>query len=313
MIRDLRKLRGSKLTFKFHSMQDVTNSIVAKLHHHPLALANVGINISRSHASDPNYWKLIQEDLQSYLDVVSITDARPILYDTPYSLSLRASMMVMLKGLRPEVFPLLGLIALFEGPCFPEDLLKLFYRRLSQSSLEYFAQVNYLEARSLIEMREKQSTDEIMVSMCPLRTHYIRETRNVDIKALALHVLGGSSGQEEAEQLKDEGILTVIIAAVEFAEPFLSEVATRLEHLVRINNGGEIPPPIRDLSFLSIARTIRSHHEFRLLYRFLNHCQESGWKQQACQYSKKVMLTNKHELVYQILCCLLCFLQNIST
>ena len=203
LIRDLRKLRGIKLTFKFNSMQDVTHSIVAKLHHHPLALANVGINISRSHASGLKYWNLIQEDLQSHLDVVSITDARPILYDTPYSLSVRASMMVMLKGLRPEVLPLLGLIALFEGPCFPEDLLKLFYRRLSQSSLKYFAHMNYLEARSLIEMREKQSTDEkSWYQSVLLRTHYIRETRNVDIKALALHVLGGSSGQEEEELKK---------------------------------------------------------------------------------------------------------------
>jgi hypothetical protein len=273
----------------------VTDFIIEKLHHRPLALAKVGINISRSHSSDPNYWNMIEENLEAYLKAVTISDTLPVLYNTPYSLPLNASMMIMVKELRPEVLPLLGLMALFNGPCFSENLLKLFYRRISQSSLEYPVQMKYLEARSLIGMWENQNTDELMVCMDALRTHYIRETRKLDLRALAEHILSGSSGQEESMRNTEESIITVIIAAIELAEPFLSEVATKLEHLVRINNGGKIPQTLGDPSFLGITRTVRSHPEFRALYRFLNHRKEGGWKQEAYLCSKKVTGTDNPE------------------
>jgi hypothetical protein len=69
--------------------------------------------------------------------------------------------------------------------------------------------------------------------------------------------------------------------------------------VVRINNGGEIPQSMGDPSFLGIARAIRSHREFRLLYKYLNHSEESGWKQEAYQYSKKVIETNKGKVCNQ--------------
>jgi hypothetical protein len=206
----------------------VTNAIVGKLHHHPFSLANVGISICTSHACDPNYWNMIEEDLQNYLQAITISDAQPLLFDTSYSLSVRSSMMAMVKGPRQEVVPLLGLLALFNDSCFPEALVKLLYRRISRSSIQFAAQMKYLEARSLIEMWEQETTNELMVSRDGLRTHYIRETRYVEMRALALDMLGVSHEQEEST---DDSILTVIIAAIEFAEPFLTHVAFCMEHL----------------------------------------------------------------------------------
>jgi hypothetical protein len=296
LIDRIASIATAELTVKSLLLQDVTNAIVGKLHHHPLSLANVGISISRSHASDPDYWNMIEEELQSYLDAIDISDARPFLFDSPYSLSIRASMMVMVKRLSPEVFPLPGVMALFNHPCFPEDLVKLFYRRISQSNIQFAGYMKYLESRSLIEMWKQEKTDEFMVSLGSQRTHYIRETRKVDMRALALFVLGVTQGGEDSMKSTDEDILTTVIAAIEFAEPFLREVAFSLENLLRTNNDGEVPRVLGNPSFLGIARAIRSHREFRLLYRFLNFSGEIGWKQQAHQYSRKVMGTDKHEL-----------------
>jgi hypothetical protein len=157
----------SELTVRFHFVQSVTNAIVQKLHRLPLALANIGVSISRSQALDPAYWNKIEEDPQSYLELNSLYNARPILYDMQYSLSLRSSMMVMVmvKLIRQEVLPLLGLIALLNDPWLSEDLVKLLYKRISQSQAQFAANLKYLEARSLLEIWGQEGHDEFLVSM----------------------------------------------------------------------------------------------------------------------------------------------------
>jgi hypothetical protein len=183
----------------------VTKFIVEKLHHHPLSLANIGISIRSSQASDPSHWKMIEEDLKTCLEAVGISKAGPVLHGRPYSFSVRSSMMVMVTGLRPEAFPLLGIMALFSSPYFPEETVKLFYGRISQINIQFALYLKYLEARSLIKIWEQEKTVEFMVSMDGSRTQYIRETRSKELRALALHVLGVTNRQEESMQSKEEG------------------------------------------------------------------------------------------------------------
>lgn len=272
-----------------------------------MALANIGISINESRATDLSQWEAIRDNFHVILDDKDFYSS-PIVYDRPYNLAVGASMMLMVESLLPEARRLLFLMALLEGPELPETLIKFFYKFvLSVPTTEFILKYNthekYLEDRSLVEL--KRRGNEPMLAAHSLRTHYIREKKTLDVSYIASHILAGASNTEGiADQIKrgdaDE-TLVAILSAVYYEEPFRGVVGAILERHLRIIDDGVIPRSLNgeiDVFDLVEKTRHRRPREIGHLVQLLNPERECGWKQQAHESAKKVGIAIRSQIPY---------------
>jgi hypothetical protein len=229
------------------------------LEYHPLSLANVGMSIIGSRATDANHWREMEEDLHALLDDDTL-EKYPLCYDRPYNLTVGASMMLMVECVPAETLQLLYLIALLEVPV-SERILKLFYQSIKTTNFDYrySVQLKDLEDRSLIELT-MQGAIRILATH-DLRIHYIREKRYRELRSLAAKILGESTGS-----------LFFIMGAMHFAQPFLDLATIHLEDHIRVINNGVIPRKMesgRDARAL-VTRIRRHSHWICLLFGIRN-------------------------------------------
>ncbi|CAM6125627.1 unnamed protein product [Calypogeia fissa] len=278
------------------NLQRVTDAIIGAVEYHPLSLANVGMSINKSRAADASQWQLIKDNINVHLDENDFHT--PLGYDTPYSLAISTSMMLMVESLPSESQRLLCLLALFEGATLPEYLVKFFFKFIQprEFSLKFSNQQKLLEDRSLIESRIEGNMT--VLGTHGLRTYYIRKNKAVEMRSIASQILSTTSMDQDAAKIIERGdadeTLVAVLSAMHFDQSLKDVVARNLENHVRILNGGVIPRSL-DM-FLNtpdiVERARRQEYKTKHLVKLLTYadCGEPAWKHRAHDYAKKIII-----------------------
>ncbi|CAM6091706.1 unnamed protein product [Calypogeia fissa] len=276
------------------NLQRVTDRIIGAVEYHPLSLANIGMSVNRSWATDASRWELIEKNINVHLDD---NDYRtPLGYDTPYNLAISASMMLMVESLPSESQRLLCLLALFQGGSLPEYLVKFFFKLVQPRDfgLKFTNQQKFLEDRSLIESRIEGNRP--VLGTHGLRTYYIRKKKTVEMSSIASQILSTTRDQDSVKIIKvghEDETLVAVLSAMYFHESFKGLVASRLEDHVKILNGEVIPRSLNmRLDTLDIVELTR-HRKYQT-ERFVQFLSadygEPDWKHRAHEYAKKILI-----------------------
>ncbi|CAM6085547.1 unnamed protein product [Calypogeia fissa] len=276
------------------NLQRVTDDIIMAVEYHPLSLANIGMSVNRSWATDARRWRLIKDHINVHLDE---NDFRtPLGYETRYNLSISASMMLMVDSLPSESQRLLCLLALFEDASLPEYLVKFFFKFVQPSdfALKFTNQHKFLEDRSLIESRIQGN--RTVLGTHGLRTYYIRKWKTVEMRSLASQILCTAMDQDASKLIKSgdaDETLVAVLSAMHFDQFFKDVVTSNLQSHIKILNGGVIPQTLNmRLDTHDIVELTRHRkRETKAFVELLNaDYGEPDWKHQAREYAKKIII-----------------------
>lgn len=280
-----------------HCLQTETHTLIQRLDYHPLSLANIGISIPTKRATDARYWKAINGNIHDLLDENNV-QGKPIVYDRPYSLTVGASMMLMVESLSPKAQQLLFLLSLFEDQSLPEPFVKFFHKFLQTDQtnscvLKFYSAQKYLIDRSLIEILHIRE-DDFSLDAHSLRMHYVRESKPLELRSTASHILATSDLRvDDIQSGAAEGTLLMVLSAMYFEQRFKGEVEITFQKHRRIINGEVIPQNmnfgIDALQFVTDRRHQILPFAIKDLIWLLNVDDGApGWKRQAHGYVKKV-------------------------
>lgn len=283
----------------------MTDGIIRNVGYLPLSLANVGISVNSSRATDASHWEAINDNLNHVL-LHDDFQVSPVMYEKSYDLTIGASMMLMVESLRLDAWRLLFLIALLGGDHLPETLVRYFYKWIqpSQSTdlhrLNYENMEKYLADRSLVDlhMQRNESRSERLRGQRTLvghrlRMRFIREKKSLDVRSIAAQIVESSNqgGTERIEEGDAEATLITILSAVYFQEPFADVVVNTLEKHCQLLDEGTIPRNISStgIDLRDLVKTARYLIE-GLVWLINVDRADPAWKQQAHGYARKVRM-----------------------